>query len=94
MSLIIDTLHRVITLRDDNQWRIIGASVLASLTILKISQLALKRTEEKLIPGPGTTLIPRISEDDKEALPYPPDAVPGGRSVKSPVCASCSLCVF
>ncbi|KAI0199115.1 alpha/beta-hydrolase [Astrocystis sublimbata] len=35
-------------------------------------------------PSPGKTLLPTLSKDEIEALPYPPDALPGGRDVDTP----------
>lgn len=35
-------------------------------------------------PSPRLTLLPQLSEDEVSRLPYPPDALPGGRDVDSP----------
>ncbi|KAI0450706.1 alpha/beta-hydrolase [Xylaria acuta] len=35
-------------------------------------------------PSPGKTIIPTLSEDEIKELPYPPDALPGGRDVETP----------
>ncbi|KAI0543630.1 alpha/beta-hydrolase [Xylaria curta] len=40
-----------------------------------------KKTHE---PSPGKTIIPVLSEDEIQKLPYPPDALPGGRDVETP----------
>lgn len=36
------------------------------------------------IPSPRTTLLPRLSQSEISSLPYPPDALPGGRYVSTP----------
>jgi hypothetical protein len=38
-----------------------------------------------IIRGPTATLLPNLSQAEKDTLPYPPDALPGGRDVDSPV---------
>ncbi|KAI0438669.1 alpha/beta-hydrolase [Xylaria telfairii] len=35
-------------------------------------------------PSPGKTIIPALSKDEIKDLPYPPDALPGGRDVETP----------
>ncbi|KAI8946304.1 alpha/beta-hydrolase [Xylaria longipes] len=35
-------------------------------------------------PSPGKSILPALSEDEIKGLPYPPDALPGGRNVETP----------
>lgn len=38
----------------------------------------------KIIPSPRETLLPHLSPSEIASLPYPPDALPGGRDVPTP----------
>ena len=40
--------------------------------------------DTQVVPSPLKTLIPRLSDAEIAALPYPPDAYPGARDVLSP----------
>lgn len=37
-----------------------------------------------IVDSPRKTLLPQLSNDEKQKLPYPPDALPGARDVDSP----------
>ncbi|KAI8957960.1 alpha/beta-hydrolase [Daldinia sp. FL1419] len=37
-----------------------------------------------ITPSPRTTSLPKLSEKETLALPYPPDVLPGGRDVETP----------
>ena len=37
-----------------------------------------------IIPSPRATQLPQLSKEETSALPYPPDALPGGRDVETP----------
>lgn len=76
--------HRLVTPPETSPWRIAAASVVVTLTALKISQFILKSRNLKVIPSARTTLLPTISKEAAAALPYPPDALPNGRYVDSP----------
>lgn len=41
------------------------------------------RSEKPCVPSPRDTLLPRLAQE-AAAIPYPPDAFPGGRDVKTP----------
>ncbi len=43
-----------------------------------------------VIKSPSATLIPNLTQAEIDALPYPPDALPGARNVDSPVSTSAS----
>lgn len=47
------------------------------------SLLAYKPRRE-IVQSPLKTLLPRLSDDEKLELPYPPDALPGARDVDTP----------
>lgn len=36
------------------------------------------------VPSPGTTVLPRLRDNEIADIPYPPDALPGGRDVVTP----------
>jgi hypothetical protein len=46
----------------------------------------LREKKVKIIKDPATTLLPNLTEAEKAALPYPPDAYPGRRDVDGSVC--------
>jgi hypothetical protein len=59
--------------------------VLTTLTAITVTKLVFRGEKLKVIKSPETTLLPKLSAAEIDALPYPPDALPGGRSVESPV---------
>jgi len=65
---------------------IVGASVVTTFAVLTVSRLAFQGKKEKILRSPRATLLPKLSEAEREALRYPPDVLPGGRDVNSPVC--------
>jgi hypothetical protein len=66
---------------------LIGTSVFTTLvaTIALSSSLIQGGAKGKIIKSPAATLLPKLTPAETEALPYPPDALPGGRDVDSPV---------
>ncbi|PVH73702.1 alpha/beta-hydrolase [Cadophora sp. DSE1049] len=42
------------------------------------------KTPPKIVKSPAATLLPRLSQREKDELAYPPDALPGGRDVDTP----------
>lgn len=58
-----------------------GLSVYLSLqTIARFSKV----NDPPVIPSPLRTLLPKLSKEEIEQLPYPPQAVPGARDVETP----------
>lgn len=60
---------------------------LAGITLCFIIKLIGLREPQQLvksIPSPRLTLLPRLSEAQASALPYPPNLFPGSRDVDSP----------
>jgi hypothetical protein len=56
----------------------------AILTIAVISRrISLTRSADVVL-SPKDTVLPSLSADEIAALPYPPDAIPGGRDVDTP----------
>jgi len=66
----------------------IVATALATVAAMTLSRFAFRQKKFKIIKSPAVTLLPNLSQAEKDALPYPPDAYPGGRDVDSPVCLS------
>jgi hypothetical protein len=64
---------------------IVTASVVSTALIFKLACTAFQGKQEKIIKSPTTTVLPNLSSSEIAALPYPPDALPGGRDVDSPV---------
>ncbi|KAI0855818.1 alpha/beta-hydrolase [Xylaria cubensis] len=62
-----------------------GLALVAAAWIGKTLSWRLERGKKTLYePSPGKTLIPALSKDEIQKLPYPPDALPGGRDVETP----------
>ncbi|KAI1651723.1 alpha/beta-hydrolase [Daldinia loculata] len=66
-------------------------SVLLTATVATATYLAAglvlqpKGVKKQLItPSPRTRTLPTLSEEETLTLPYPPDALPGGRDVETP----------
>jgi hypothetical protein len=64
---------------------LIGSSVATTLALVAITRYAFQSTPPKIIPSPRTTVLPRLSKQEQDALSYPPDVFPGARDVVSPV---------
>ncbi|KAG4438032.1 hypothetical protein IFR05_006491 [Cadophora sp. M221] len=43
-----------------------------------------RKARPRVIKSPIATLLPYLSKSEKDALPYPPDALPGARDVETP----------
>lgn len=64
---------------------ILAATVVATCTAIVFSRLIFRQHSSKIIKSPATTLLPKLTQAEKDALPYPPDALPGGRDVVTSV---------
>jgi hypothetical protein len=62
----------------------IGAASLGTLLLLGTVSSALKSSPVTVIPSPVASKLPELTEEELQQLPYPPDALPGARDVKSP----------
>ncbi|KAI9757723.1 MAG: hypothetical protein M4579_003348 [Chaenotheca gracillima] len=64
----------------------LSAVALASVGFGMFLNNAISRsqTPRKIIPSPRETYLPGVSAADLPKLPYPPDALPGARDVRSP----------
>ena len=60
------------------------AVLAVGLTLVLRSQSSRLSQEQKVIPSPRLTLLPRLSDAETADLPYPPDVLPGARDVSSP----------
>jgi len=63
---------------------IIITTALATIAAVTISRFVFEEKKVKIIKSPVATLLPRLSQAEKDALPYPPDSYPGARDVDSP----------
>jgi hypothetical protein len=84
MSGVIDSVSRIFP-TTTNSRLLVSVTALTTLALVAVTRLAFKGEKVKIIKSPAATLLPRLSSAEKEALPYPPDALPGGRDVHSPV---------
>lgn len=66
---------------------IVTASMVSTVIVFSLVRLVFQERQDKIIKSPTFTLLPHISALEIAALPYPPDALPGGRHVNSPVCS-------
>jgi hypothetical protein len=76
---------------DRNITYIIGASVLTTFAVLTVSRLAFQGKQRKIIRSPRETLLPTLTDAEIAELPYPPDVLPGGRYVDSPVSVTLTI---
>ena len=84
MAALVDTLCRIITPPEDSTWPIVAATVVGTVTALRLAHLALDHQTTQVVPSARATLLTKISAEEAAALAYPPDALPGGRYVDSP----------
>lgn len=83
----MDYLNRILSpTLDRNMVYIISASVITTFAVLTVSRRGFRGKQGKILPSPRETLLPKLTKAEIEALPYPPDVLPGGRDVESPVC--------
>lgn len=61
----------------------VAAGSLGSLLLVRFL-LNSPRSAPAPIPSPRKTVLPDLAPEDIDVLPYPPDALPGARDVKSP----------
>lgn len=61
-----------------------GAACLALGLAVRALRGARSASGKRYIPSPRTTVLPRLSENERAAVPYLPDALPGARSVQTP----------
>jgi pimeloyl-ACP methyl ester carboxylesterase len=87
MAHLLDRLRHIILPPTPTPERasLVGVSVVSTAILIKIARYLLFAPPKSLvIPGPTTTLLPKLTQEERSALPYPPDTLPGGRDVKSP----------
>ncbi|KAH7305677.1 Alpha/Beta hydrolase protein [Rhexocercosporidium sp. MPI-PUGE-AT-0058] len=61
-------------------------TILTLLTLKITSRLyttLFTKPQPKILRGPATTVLPFLTQEQKDELPYPPDAYPGGRDIES-----------
>ncbi|KAF2747482.1 alpha/beta-hydrolase [Sporormia fimetaria CBS 119925] len=62
----------------------LGAASLGTFTVLKSLKSTFQTENALVIPSPRETLLPHLSREEQDDLPYPPNALPGARDVDSP----------
>lgn len=86
MSRLIDSIsHSFRSSYETSSTSIIVATALTTFVAVRISRFIFMNKKVKIIKSPAATLLPTLSQAEKDALPYPPDCYPGGRAVDSPV---------
>ncbi|CAG8971102.1 hypothetical protein HYALB_00010679 [Hymenoscyphus albidus] len=63
---------------------IVVSTVVTTVALLSLARKTLNPTPPKIIVGPRNSLLPDLSKEEQESLPYPPDIFPGARDVESP----------
>jgi hypothetical protein len=61
-----------------------GAASVGGLLLLGTVSSVLRSGPSRIIPSPVESKLPKLSPEEVAELPYPPDALPGARDVKSP----------
>ncbi len=86
MSHLIPSSLQHVFASDQASTSTIVATVLGTLLAVKLSSYVFsEKNPRKMIRGPATTVLPNLSQAEREKLPHPPDVYPGGRDVESPV---------
>jgi hypothetical protein len=67
-----------------NPYVVYGAAGVGTLILLGTVSSALRSAPSRVIPSPAESKLPKLSDEEVAELPYPPDALPGARDVKSP----------
>ncbi|KAI0889757.1 alpha/beta-hydrolase [Annulohypoxylon maeteangense] len=86
MAPLADLSFGLIELRLGNPRIMLLTAIVAAVAWMSVS-LILRRREKtggRFVPSPGKTLLPELQEQEAEDLPYPLDALPGGRDVITP----------
>ena len=61
-----------------------GAASLGAWSIIRSTRLSLGSHKIRVVPSPRESVLPHLSGDAFEHLPYPPNAFPGARDVDTP----------
>lgn len=61
-----------------------GAVSLGTYNYFNSRRETLHSNNTRAVPSPRETVLPRLSRNEIDVLPYPPDALPGARDVESP----------
>jgi hypothetical protein len=69
----------------DNTGLIVAATVVATVALLSLFNRLLWPTQPKRIRSPLHTVLPTLSQDERDKLVYKPDSFPGARDVETPV---------
>lgn len=64
---------------------IVGATIATTLALSLVAREALQGKQERIIRSPRETILSKLTEMEKNELPYPPDSFPGARDVDTPV---------
>jgi hypothetical protein len=64
---------------------IVATAAATTFIFSGIIKKKLSPVPKPIILSPRATLLPNLSNEEKAALPYPPDLFPGARDVGSPV---------
>jgi len=67
-----------------NPYVLYGAASVGGLLLLGTVSSVLRSGPSRIIPSPVESKLPKLSPEEVAELPYPPDALPGARDVKSP----------
>ncbi|KAK7188696.1 hypothetical protein DPSP01_012121 [Paraphaeosphaeria sporulosa] len=69
--------------RHSRTYLFVGAAALGTLVFLKSIGTSTIPTGPHIIPSPKDTLLPNLTAEEVNQLPYPPDPLPGRRDVSS-----------
>lgn len=67
-----------------SQLQLLAAGAAIFWAGVTLQTLVSRSSAKAIILSPRETLLPKLTEGEKCALPYPPDALPGARDVNSP----------
>jgi hypothetical protein len=64
---------------------IIATSAATTLVLSGAIKNTLNPIPKQIIPSPRASVLPGLSKEEQDELPYPPNLFPGARDVDSPV---------
>lgn len=66
------------------EWKYVAAGTCLFAAGVLVRSLFIKPPKSYIHRSPRTTLLPKLSDEEKSRLAYPPDILPGARDVDSP----------
>lgn len=69
---------------------IAATAAVVTASVIVLSREVLWRRWAKVLRSPLRSTLPRMAQEERKHLVYPPDLIPGARDVETPVSEHCS----